>query len=217
MVQPNGARRRVGTQATGSRNCSISRATVAGSSKIATWPMPASHSSYAVGMAARKRDYLQAKAAGDLARVQAKFDTPILIIGDFNDEPGDTSVLTNLQASSELDRVVGKTNRVRREAPCRIPYSVRRNLEDSSWVRWLTRSRKVMGTRACHEYRWSCPDARSDAPGDRRDMAKAVLPESQSPAMQVFIHRKGCLKPVPHSVSGYFVAGRNLRVSGDVQ
>jgi len=112
MVQPNGARRRVGTQATGSRNCSISRATVAGSSKIATWPMPASHCSYAVGMAARKRDYLQAKAAGDLARVQAKFDTPILIIGDVNDEPGDTSVLTNLQASSELDRVVGKTNRI---------------------------------------------------------------------------------------------------------
>ncbi|MGH3707135.1 MAG: hypothetical protein ACRDRQ_03315 [Pseudonocardiaceae bacterium] len=27
-----------------------------------------------------------------------------------------------------------KTNEVRREAPCRIPNSVRRNSEDSSWV-----------------------------------------------------------------------------------
>ena len=33
--------------------------------------------------------------------------------------------------------------------------------------------------------------------GNPRDMAKAELPESQSPAMQVFIHRKGHLKPVP--------------------
>ncbi len=33
-----------------------------------------------------------------------------------------------------------KTNEVRREAPCRISHSVRRNSEDGSWVRWLTRS-----------------------------------------------------------------------------
>jgi hypothetical protein len=46
--------------------------------------------------------------------------------------------------------VDGKTNEVRHEAPCRIPNSVRRNLEDSSWVRWLTRSRKAIGTKACH-------------------------------------------------------------------
>jgi hypothetical protein len=58
-----------------------------------------------------------------------------------------------------------KSNEVRREAPCRIPDSVRRNSEDSSWVQWLTRIRKVMGTRACHEYRRSCPDARNDASG----------------------------------------------------
>ncbi|MGH3927086.1 MAG: transposase family protein [Pseudonocardiaceae bacterium] len=48
--------------------------------------------------------------------------------------------------------VGAKTNEVRREAPCRSPNSVRRNSEDSSWVQWLTRSRKVMGTRACHEF-----------------------------------------------------------------
>ena len=110
--------------------------------------------------------------------------------------------------------VGAKTNEVRREAPCRIPDSVRRNLEDSSWARWLTRSRKVMGTRACHEYRRSCPDARNDASGGPRDMAKAVLPEAQSPAMQVFIHRKWRLKPVPRSAPDYLVARRNLRSGG---
>jgi endonuclease/exonuclease/phosphatase family metal-dependent hydrolase len=57
-------------------------------------------------------DYLEARAADDLARVRAKFDTPILIMGDFNDEPGDPSVVTHLQASSELDRVIGPTNRI---------------------------------------------------------------------------------------------------------
>jgi len=36
--------------------------------------------------------------------------------------------------------VDGKTNEVRREAPCRISHSVRRNSEDGSWVRWLTRN-----------------------------------------------------------------------------
>ena len=34
--------------------------------------------------------------------------------------------------------VDAKTNEVRHEALCRIPYSVRRNSEGYSWVRWLT-------------------------------------------------------------------------------
>ncbi len=107
-----------------------------------------------------------------------------------------------------------KTNEVRREAPCRIPDSVGRNLEDSSWVRWLTLSRKVTGTRACHGYRRSCPDVRSGASGNPRDTAKPGLAESQSPAMQLFIHRKWRLKPVPRSVSGYFVTGCNFQSVG---
>ncbi len=110
--------------------------------------------------------------------------------------------------------VDGKTSEVRREAPCRIPDSVGRNLEDSSWVRWLTLSRKVTGTRACHGYRRSCPDVRSGASGNPRDMAKPGLAESQSPAMQLFIHRKWRLKPVPRSVSGYFVTGCNFQSVG---
>jgi endonuclease/exonuclease/phosphatase family metal-dependent hydrolase len=36
---------------------------------------------------------LHRKGAGDLAAVQAKFDTPVLIMGDFNEEPSDSSVV----------------------------------------------------------------------------------------------------------------------------
>jgi hypothetical protein len=45
------------------------------------------------------------------------------------------------QASAVLGqaRVDGKTNEVRREAPCRIPNSVRRDSGGSSWTQWLTR------------------------------------------------------------------------------
>ncbi len=71
-----------------------------------------------------------------------------------------------------------------------------------------------MGTRACHEHRRSCSDARDDASGDPCDMAKAGLPEAQSPVMQLFIHRKRRLKPVPRPASGYLVAGCNFRGVG---
>ena len=39
-------------------------------------------------------------------------------------------------AQAEVD---GKTSEVRREAPCRIPNSVRRDSGGSSWTQWLTR------------------------------------------------------------------------------
>jgi hypothetical protein len=61
--------------------------------------------------------------------------------------------------------VDGKSNEVRHEAPCRIPNSVRRNLEDSSWVRWLTRSRNGQWEPKHAINPRSCPDARSDALG----------------------------------------------------
>ena len=61
--------------------------------------------------------------------------------------------------------VGAKTNEVRHEAPCRIPNSVRRNLEDSSWVRWLTRSRNGQWEPKHAINPRSCPDARSDALG----------------------------------------------------
>jgi hypothetical protein len=53
-------------------------------------------------------------------------------------------------------QVDGKSNEVRREAPCRIPDSVRWNLEDSSWVRWLTRSRKADGDQSMVRHEAPC-------------------------------------------------------------
>jgi endonuclease/exonuclease/phosphatase family metal-dependent hydrolase len=54
--------------------------------------------------------YEQLRADGDLAPVQARWETPVMLMGDFNDEPSDSSVVHHLQASSELDRVIGPTN-----------------------------------------------------------------------------------------------------------
>jgi hypothetical protein len=54
--------------------------------------------------------YESLRAADDLAPVLAKWETPVLLFGDFNDEPCDQSAVVHLQASSELDRVAGETN-----------------------------------------------------------------------------------------------------------
>lgn len=54
--------------------------------------------------------YEQLREAGDLAPVLERWETPVLLLGDFNDEPSDSSVVDHLQASSELDRVIGPTN-----------------------------------------------------------------------------------------------------------
>jgi hypothetical protein len=58
--------------------------------------------------------YLQLRDADDLETVKQRFDTPILVMGDFNDEPFDRSVISHLQASSEQDRVIGPTNDIDR-------------------------------------------------------------------------------------------------------
>ena len=110
-----------------------------------------------------------------------------------------------------------KTNEVRREALCRIPNSVRRNSGESSWTRWLTRIRKVKGTRACHDRLRLRPKTRGSAQGSPRDMAKARLPEPQSPAMQIFIRRKWSLKPAPRSASCYLVGDATPGAAGDAQ
>jgi hypothetical protein len=114
-------------------------------------------------------------------------------------------------ASTDVDT---KTNEVRHEALCRIPGSAGMNSEGGSWARRLTWIRKVKGTRACRDGRWSCPDAWNGAAVSPRDTAKAELPESQSPAMQLFIHRKWRLKPVPCPAPVYFVGGGNFRDIG---
>jgi hypothetical protein len=57
--------------------------------------------------------YLELKEAGDLAAVQARWETKVLIMGDLNDEPADRSLVEHLQTSSELDRVTGPTNAIK--------------------------------------------------------------------------------------------------------
>jgi hypothetical protein len=113
--------------------------------------------------------------------------------------------------------IAAKTNEVRHEALCRIPGSAGKNSEGGSWAQWLTLRRKPTGTRACHGNLRPCPEIRNGAQGSPRDMAKARLPESQSPVMQIFIHRKRSLKPVPRSASDYFVGGATSGALGDVQ
>jgi endonuclease/exonuclease/phosphatase family protein len=57
--------------------------------------------------------YLELKAGGDLAAVQERWETKVLIMGDLNDEPADRSLVEHLQASSEIDRVTGPTNAIK--------------------------------------------------------------------------------------------------------
>jgi hypothetical protein len=57
--------------------------------------------------------YLERKKAGDLAAVQERWETKVLIMGDLNDEPADRSLVEHLQTSSELDRVTGPTNAIK--------------------------------------------------------------------------------------------------------
>jgi hypothetical protein len=54
--------------------------------------------------------YEQLRADDDLGPVLARWETPVLLMGDFNDEPSDSALVDHLQASSELDRVTGPTN-----------------------------------------------------------------------------------------------------------
>jgi hypothetical protein len=60
------------------------------------------------------QSYERLRLENDLAPVLEKWETPVLLFGDFNDEPFDVSVTDHLQASSELDRVMGETNDITR-------------------------------------------------------------------------------------------------------
>lgn len=68
------------------------------------------------------KKYLELKAANDLATVQARWETKVLIMGDLNDEPADRSLVEHLQASSEIDRVAGPTNAITKFADEAIGY-----------------------------------------------------------------------------------------------
>ncbi len=57
--------------------------------------------------------YLRLCAAGDLDAVRQRWETPVLLMGDFNDEPPDRALVSHLLASSERDRVAGPDQRHR--------------------------------------------------------------------------------------------------------
>lgn len=54
--------------------------------------------------------YEQLRDTADLARVQEQWYTKVMVVGDFNDEPYDRSVVDHLRAGRDLERVTGRTN-----------------------------------------------------------------------------------------------------------
>jgi hypothetical protein len=73
--------------------------------------------------------------------------------------------------------------------------------EEVSGSEWLTRSRKVSGDKSMPGNQWPGPDVRGGALGDPRDMAKAELPEAQSPVDATSHPSERRLKPVPCSAA----------------
>jgi endonuclease/exonuclease/phosphatase family metal-dependent hydrolase len=55
--------------------------------------------------------YEQLRSQNTIGPVKTKWETPVLLLGDFNDEPFDIAVIDHLQASSEIDRVTGPPTR----------------------------------------------------------------------------------------------------------
>jgi hypothetical protein len=90
------------------------------------------------------------------------------------------------------------------------PRRSREELEGGSWVQWLTRIRKVKGTAACQQSDGQ-PSVRAVALWDPRDMAKAGLPESQSPDDGTRRPPERHLLPAPRSATTSFAGCRNLR------
>jgi len=70
---------------------------------------------------------------------------------------------------------------LRREVPCCIPGSAGRNSKDCSWVQWLYPDPKGERNNRMPEKRRSGSGVGAEASRDPRDMAKAGLPEAQSP------------------------------------
>lgn len=54
--------------------------------------------------------YEQLREENNLQPVIDKWESKVMVVGDFNDEPSDRSVVDHLKASNDIDRVTGKTN-----------------------------------------------------------------------------------------------------------
>lgn len=61
--------------------------------------------------------YESLRAQNNLKKVQDTWESKVMVVGDFNDEPSDRSVVDHLRASHELERVVGETNDIDRFKP----------------------------------------------------------------------------------------------------
>lgn len=72
----------------------------------------AEHIAYLVEfhMKVKPEKYENLRAQNNLNPVKRKWETKVMVVGDFNDEPSDRSVVDHLRASNDLDRVVGETN-----------------------------------------------------------------------------------------------------------
>jgi hypothetical protein len=55
-------------------------------------------------------EYEALRTQNNIIPVEQKWETKVMVVGDFNDEPGDRSVVEHLKASHDLDRVNGETN-----------------------------------------------------------------------------------------------------------
>lgn len=60
------------------------------------------------------KEYETLRTQNKLTEVQKKWEAKVMVVGDFNDEPDDRSVVEHLKASRELDRVLGETNDIDR-------------------------------------------------------------------------------------------------------
>jgi hypothetical protein len=76
---------------------------------------------------------------------------------------------------------------------------------------------KGQGNSSMAANQWSCPGVWSDALGDPRDMAKAKLPESQSPEDAMFHPPERRLKPVPLPALAWHADERTPRKRSDPQ
>ncbi len=76
----------------------------------------AEHIAYLVGsyVKVEPMEYEDLRAQGNLTSVKQKWETKVMVVGDFNDDPSDRSVVDHLRASNDLDRVIGRTNDINR-------------------------------------------------------------------------------------------------------
>lgn len=86
-------------------------------------------------------EYERLRAQDDLEPVRRRWEAKVLVVGDFNDEPHDRSVVNHLLASHELERVTGETNDVDGFARETATYRGREvYLYNATWP-FLTRER----------------------------------------------------------------------------